>query len=138
MNFPDTKRPDALEAEQEMYKENILDRYREPRHFGRPDKFTLSHRELNVSCGDTCEVFVRFGADGRAEEAKFDGKGCAISMAANDLLMEEIVGKKAEEIMRLEQNDILKLLGIPVGPSRMKCALLGLKTLKHGLQEAKK
>lgn len=120
----------------ELYREHLLDRYREPRHRGRPETFDLNHRELNVSCGDTCEIFVRFDGD-RAAEPRFEGHGCAISMAAADLLMEAVAGKTAAEIAALTETEMLQIVGVPVGPARLKCATLALKTLQKGLLEKK-
>ncbi len=124
------------DASEELYREQLLDRYREPQHRGRPERFDHSHRELNVTCGDTCEVFVRFD-EGHVGEARFEGRGCAISMAAADLLMEAMVGKSATEISALTEADMLKILGVPVGPARLKCATLALKTLQKALLEQK-
>lgn len=121
-----------LTEEQLIYKENILDHYRNPRNAGRLDAFSFSHREMNTSCGDHIEMFVRLDGGGTVEDVRFEGRGCAISQAAVSMLTDRIRGMAADEIGLLGQADIVKLLGIPVGVSRLKCALLGLKTLQKG------
>jgi len=129
--------PNADAAELEIYREHLLDRYRTPRHAGRPESFTFGHRELNASCGDVCEVFLRMNEDGKVAEARFEGHGCAVSMAGADLLMEWSVGKSVPEISALSVEEMIGILGVPVSPSRLKCATLGLKTLQASVIEPK-
>ncbi len=114
----------------ELYRENILDHYKRPRHFGRPDRFDLEYEDTNPLCGDEQRVFIVLGADGRVEQVAFEGRGCAISTAATSMLTEELAGKTREELLRLDKEFVLDLLGIEISATRLKCALLGLKVLK--------
>ena len=114
----------------ELYRENILDHYKRPRNFGRPDKFDLEFEDTNPFCGDEQHVFIKLGEDGKVAEVGFEGKGCAISTAATSMLSEELEGKTPEELLRLPKEFVLDLLGIDISATRMKCALLGLKVVK--------
>lgn len=123
-----------MSVEEQIYKENILDHYKNPRNAGPLSPRTWSHRELNTICGDSIELYVRLGG-GRVEAATFEGRGCAISQAAVSMLTDAIRGMTVDDLRALGQDDMMKLLGIPVGPARMKCAMLGLKTLQRGLEK---
>ena len=114
----------------DLYRENILDHYKRPRNFGRPDKFDLEFEDTNPFCGDEQHVFIKLGEDGKVAEVGFEGKGCAISTAATSMLSEELEGKTPEELLRLPKEFVLDLLGIDISATRMKCALLGLKVVK--------
>ncbi len=114
----------------ELYRENILDHYKHPRHFGRPAEFDLDYEDTNPLCGDEQHVFISLDGDGRVSEVAFDGKGCAISTAATSMLTEELAGKTREELLRLDKEFVLELLGIEISATRLKCALLGLKVVK--------
>ncbi len=125
---------DQLIGDEAMYKENILDHYREPRNAGRLDPCTFSHKELNQSCGDTIEMFVLLDA-GRVTGVRFDGQGCAISQAAASMLTDFVKGKIVDELRALGKDDVFAMLGVPVGPTRIRCALLGLLTIQAGLND---
>jgi nitrogen fixation protein NifU and related proteins len=114
----------------ELYRENILDHYKRPRHFGRPDSFDLDFEDTNPFCGDEQHVYIGLDDDGRVSTVGFEGKGCAISTAATSMLTEELAGKTREELLRLDKDFVLELLGIDISATRMKCALLGLKIVK--------
>jgi nitrogen fixation protein NifU and related proteins len=114
----------------ELYRENILDHYKRPRNFGRPDEFDLEFEDTNPFCGDEQHVYIVLGEDGRVTRVAFEGKGCAISTAATSMLTEELEGKTPEELLRLPKEFVLELLGIDISATRMKCALLGLKVIK--------
>jgi nitrogen fixation NifU-like protein len=114
----------------ELYRENILEHYKRPRNFGRPDDFDLEYEDTNPFCGDEQHVFISLDADGRVEAVSFEGKGCAISTAATSMLTEELAGKTREELLRLPKDFVLDLLGIEISATRMKCATLGLKVVK--------
>ena len=118
--------------EQELYRENILDHYKHPRHYTVLPSFTHTHRELNPLCGDELEVYLNV-KQGRVENISFQGKGCAISQAAMSLLTDAMLGKRFEEVMRLSKEAIFSLLGIPISSVRTKCALLSLKTVQMAL-----
>ncbi len=120
-----------LTEEQEIYRENILDHYKNPRNAGVLSTYSCRHRELNPLCGDELEVFLSLNQQQRVHNIKFTGVGCAISQAAMSMLTEEVKGKSLEDVKKISPQDVLEMLGIPVGVVRMKCALLCLKTL-HG------
>lgn len=116
----------------DLYRENIIDHFRHPRHKGHLDAPDVHYHDVNPFCGD--EITVELKLDGeRVQEAVFDGKGCAISQASASMLIDEIQGKTLAEVKALDKEDILEMLGIPIGPVRMKCALLSLKVLKAGV-----
>jgi nitrogen fixation protein NifU and related proteins len=114
----------------DFYKEYILDHYRNPRNFGKMDAPTATAEDLNPLCGDTIRVDLLVGADGRVEDVKFSGKGCAISQASASMLLDGIKGQKLEDVARLSKDVVLENVGIGISPTRMKCATLGLKVLK--------
>ncbi|MBX7237617.1 MAG: SUF system NifU family Fe-S cluster assembly protein [Caldilineales bacterium] len=116
----------------DLYRENIIDHFRHPRHKGRLDAPDVHYHDVNPFCGDEITIELKLDGD-RVQEAAFDGKGCAISQAAASMLIDEIQGKTLDEVKALDKDDILDLLGIPIGPVRMKCALLSLKVLKAGV-----
>ena len=123
----------------DIYRELILDHYKNPRNYGTLDPHDFTYEDENPLCGDRLRIDVRLDEAERVAAVAFCGKGCAISQAAASLLTEAIRGKTLEEIKRLEREDVLDLLGIELGPVRMKCALLALKVLKagaYGLGEA--
>jgi len=113
----------------DMYAEGILDHYRNPKNFGRLDKPDLKAGDINPLCGDHYEFQVKV-KNGRIEDVRFSGDGCAISTASASMLSESIKGMKISELKNLSENDVLKLLGIEVSPTRMKCALLPLNIVK--------
>jgi nitrogen fixation NifU-like protein len=117
----------------DLYRELILDRYKHPLKRGTLDPHDYTYEDENPLCGDKIRIDVRMGPDGRVTEASFSGTGCAISQASADLLVESIVGKSLDEVKALSKDDILEMLGIELGPVRLKCALLSLKVLKSGV-----
>ena len=116
-----------------MYQENILDHYKSPRNFGKIENASVHHHEYNPLCGDEIELFLVIDENKKVADVKFQGKGCAISQASASLLSEEIKGKRIEDLKKLTKENILELLGIPLSPVRLKCALLSLDTLKNGI-----
>ncbi len=135
------KRPAAKPAATDveaMYKENILDHYRHPHNFGRLFDPTFSRHEANFSCGDDVELFIKLDASGRVAEVGFAGQGCAISQAAISLLTDKIKGMKASQLKKLTADQAVELLGIPVGPGRIRCATLGWRALQNGLSDQEK
>jgi nitrogen fixation NifU-like protein len=118
----------------DIYRELILDYYRNPRNFGKLERFDIDSRDTNPLCGDEIEMQIRVGDGRNIEEIKFTGKGCAISQASASLLTELAKGKKLEWVKEVAKEDVFKMLGDPdLGPSRVKCALLGMKVLKTGV-----
>ena len=122
---------DETEARQ-MYQEHILDLYQHPHNFGILKDATHHHKGNNPLCGDEVEMQVQIH-DGKIAQIKFKGKGCAISMAAASLLTDHAKGKTINEIKALTKDDILAMMHIPIGPVRIKCALLSLETLHKTL-----
>ncbi len=117
----------------DLYRENILDHYRHPRHKGRLKLYTHRHQENNPLCGDEIQIDLFVNEDEVIEKAAFTGHGCAISQASASMLMEEIVGQPLTRAKDLTKEDILEMLGLKIGPVRLKCALLSLKVLKAGI-----
>lgn len=116
-------------AMDELYMENILDHYQDPRNFGELEDADLSHEEGNPSCGDLVRIDIKLDGD-KIADIKFSGKGCAISQASASMLTERLEGGTLDDIKNLTKDDILDMLGIPIGPMRIKCALLSLKVVK--------
>ncbi len=116
--------------DEQLYRENILEHYKRPRNFGRPEAFDLEFEDVNPFCGDEQHVFITLDDEGRVADVTFEGKGCAISTAATSMLTEELAGKTREELLRLDKEFVLDLLGIDISATRIKCALLGLKVIK--------
>lgn len=116
----------------DLYRENILDHYRHPRNYGEIEQATIVQHEHNPLCGDQLSIYLLVENE-RIVDVKFKGKGCAISQASASMLSEELTGKSVDEAKAFDKQTILDLLGIPIGPVRLKCALLSLKTLKAGL-----
>ena len=113
-----------------IYKEMILDLYKNPLNKKALLEYDAVQKEFNPSCGDEIEIFVKFDENGKVQDIGHQGVGCAISQAAVSLLTEEIKGKTKQEIQNMTEKDILEMLQIPISHTRIKCATLGLKTLK--------
>ncbi len=117
----------------DMYREVILDHYKNPRNFGTLDPADISYEDDNPLCGDRIRIDLRLDENQRVKEVAFSGHGCAISQASASMLTEEILGKTLDEIRHIGKEQVLELLGIELGPVRLKCALLSLKVLKAGV-----
>ncbi|MBN2045143.1 MAG: SUF system NifU family Fe-S cluster assembly protein [Anaerolineales bacterium] len=117
----------------DLYREQIIDRYKNPRHRGSLAPNDISYQDDNPLCGDHIQIDLRVNSEGIITEAAFDGQGCSISQASADLLIETVIGKSLDEAKDISKDDILDLLGIELGPVRLKCALLSLKVLKAGV-----
>jgi nitrogen fixation NifU-like protein len=111
--------------------ENIIDHYENPRNKGHLEHPDIAHEEDNPVCGDHIRMELQI-KDGVVSDVRFDGHGCSISLASASMLTEEIIGKTLDEAKHIDKQTVLDLLGIPIGPVRMKCALLSLKVLKAG------
>ena len=114
----------------DLYREQILEHYKRPHNFGRPESYDLDYADNNPFCGDEQHVYLVLDDHGRVAEVRFEGSGCAISTAATSMLTDELAGKTREEVIRLPKEFVLDLLGIDISATRMKCALLGLKIVK--------
>ena len=117
----------------DLYREVIIEHYKNPSYRGKLDPHDISFADNNPLCGDHIQIDLRVDKQGIITEAMFDGHGCAISQASADLLVESIIGKPLEEVKQLNKQNILDMLGIELGPVRLKCALLSLKVLKAGV-----
>jgi len=117
--------------DEDLYKENILDHYKNPRNYGEIENPDISYFDTNPLCGDELQLQIKV-KDGKAEDVKFKGKGCSISQASASMLTEMILGQDMEEVKKIGKKEILDAVGLQLGPSRIKCALLSLKVLKAG------
>jgi nitrogen fixation protein NifU and related proteins len=125
----------ALES---LYREVILDHYKNPRGHGVIEHADAEAEGQNPLCGDEVSVYVAFAEDGETiDDVKFSGRGCAISQAATSMLMEMTKGRTAEQVASLDKDELLAEIGVPLTPVRLKCAMLGLTTLKVALHKAK-
>jgi nitrogen fixation NifU-like protein len=123
---------------EDLYREVILDHYKNPRGHGVIEGADASAEGMNPLCGDEVAIYVAFGEDGETiDEVKFSGRGCAISQAATSMLMEMVQGRSAAEVSELSKDELLEEIGIPLTPIRLKCALLGLGVLKVALNRTK-
>ena len=136
---------------EELYKEVILDHYRQPRNKGRLDPHDVALERNNPLCGDEIELFLRFDGD-TVEGIAFEGKGCSISQASASMMTEKVRGRSAKESGALAESikkmmsgeeegdvdrlgDLISLKGVVKYPVRIKCALLGWNTLTEALEE---
>jgi len=124
-----------------FYRENILDHYRSPRNFGKMEESDLYYEEENTLCGDRIGMAIKLGTKNNKqrtiEDVKFMGEGCAVSLATASMLTEKVKGLSIGAVKKLKKEDILKLLGIELTPTRLKCALLPLEVLHKTLTLAK-
>ena len=118
-------------ADDQFYREYILDHYKNPRNYGRLEQPDIHHEEDNPLCGDVVGMDFQI-KEGVIDDIKFHGRGCAISQASASLLTERIKGLSLEEARKINKDDVLEELGIQISPARIKCALLPLKVLKVG------
>jgi len=118
----------------DIYQERILQHYRTPKNFGPLEPADRQGEESNPLCGDHIEMRLRLNpAHDRLEEIRFTGDGCAISMASASMLTERLRGKSMTEVAAFSRDDVLKLVGIPLSPVRIKCALTGFAALGRAL-----
>ena len=122
----------------QLYREVILDHYKNPRSYGPMDAPDAQAEGQNPLCGDEVSISVKFGSDGETiEDIRFEGRGCAISQAATSMLTEIVKGRTATQVAGLPKEELLEEIGIPLTPVRLKCAILGLTTLRLALHKAK-
>ena len=114
----------------QLYREQILDHYKQPRNWGELDDPDYEFEDNNPLCGDVLKVQLKVDGGGVVEDLRFSGAGCAISQAAASLVSDEIKGMKVDDVLRMQREDVLELLGIDISATRMKCAMLSLKVLK--------
>ncbi|MEM3031535.1 MAG: iron-sulfur cluster assembly scaffold protein [Nitrososphaerota archaeon] len=111
----------------------MLDHYRNPRNYGELPDATVKVKDSNPLCGDVVEVYLKLDDKGMISKATFRGHGCAISQASASMLIESIQNRNLEDVVKLGKRDIFDMLGVEVGPVRVKCALLSLKALKTAI-----
>jgi nitrogen fixation NifU-like protein len=115
---------------EDLYRENILEHYKRPHHWGELPDADFEAEDNNPLCGDELKVQLRVDEDGRIADVAFSGHGCAISQAAASMTSDEVVGMRVDDLLGLDRAFVLDQLGIDISATRMKCALLSLKVLK--------
>jgi nitrogen fixation NifU-like protein len=113
----------------DLYREYILEHYKRPHHFGELDDYDLEFHDSNPLCGDELRVQIKI-EDGKVADLRFSGQGCAISQASASMVSDEVIGMPIDDLLRLDKQFVLDLLGIDISATRIKCALLSLKVLK--------
>ena len=114
----------------QLYREYILEHYKHPHNHGSLESPDMEAHDLNPLCGDELTFQVTLGEDGKVSEVAFDGHGCAISQASASMLSDELRGLTTDELIALNHQTVLDLLGIDISATRMKCAMLSLKVVK--------
>jgi nitrogen fixation NifU-like protein len=117
-----------------MYREHILDHYKHPRNFGVLKPAMVDHEANNPLCGDQIRLTFNVNEKDEITEVKFTGRGCAISQASASLLTSRVKGKPLAEIKAIDRDQVVAMLGIPISPVRLKCALLSLAVLREGVE----
>lgn len=120
-----------------LYSEMILEYYKHPKNKGSISNPDINHHEHNPLCGDrvTIQAMLDEEKKNKISVIKFDGEGCAISIASSSILTQLVKGMSLKEIIEFDRDDLLAELGITLSPNRIKCALLGLETLKEGIRQ---
>jgi nitrogen fixation NifU-like protein len=117
----------------DMYRQQILDHYRNPRNAGEIEDPTFTHVGENPMCGDTIRMDVVLDDDDETiRNVAFRGDGCAISQASASMLSEELHGMTVDELRELDRDDIIDMLGVDISPMRVKCAVLAEKVAQDG------
>ena len=116
----------------DLYRQYILEHYREPHNHGHLEHPDIHAADTNPLCGDRIEIDLAV-RDGRVEEVRFNGRGCAISQASASMLTDKIEGATLDELRALGPQDILEMLGVEIGPARQRCAMLALRVLHQGI-----
>ena len=114
----------------DLYREQILEHYKKPHHWGELPEPDLEFEDFNPLCGDELKVQIKVGESGEVADLRFSGHGCAISQASASMASDEVIGMPVDELLKLDREFILDLLGIDISATRMKCAMLSLKVLK--------
>jgi len=118
----------------DLYREQILEHYKQPRNWSPPaaelSDADLEFEDFNPLCGDELKVQLKIGEDERITDVRFSGHGCAISQASASMASDEVIGMPVRDLISLDREFVLDLLGIDISATRMKCALLSLKVLK--------
>lgn len=114
----------------QLYREYILEHYKHPHNHGSLERADMEAHDLNPLCGDELTFQIALDQAGKVSEVAFDGHGCAISQASASMLSDELKGMTTEELLKLDRQTVLDLLGIDISATRMKCAMLSLKVVK--------
>jgi nitrogen fixation protein NifU and related proteins len=124
-----------MSQSQLMYREHVLDHYKNPQNYGHLDKPEIIKKEDNPLCGDEVEIEIKLSQDKKiVEDIKFSGHGCAISQAAASMLTENVKGKSIDEIKKIKREDMLELIGVEITTMRLKCALLAWNVIQNALK----
>ncbi|MCO8242731.1 MULTISPECIES: iron-sulfur cluster assembly scaffold protein [unclassified Haladaptatus] len=119
----------------DMYRQQILDHYRNPRNYGELEDAQFSHEGVNPSCGDELEFDVSLEDDGETiERVAFRGDGCAISQASASMLSQKLPGMSLDEVAAMDRDDVIDMLGVDISPMRVKCAVLAEKIVQDGAE----
>ena len=116
----------------DLFAEQIISHYEHPHNKGKLEKPSATMHEFNPTCGDELTVYLNV-ENGKVKDVKFEGSGCAISMASASMLTDYIKGKSVKDLEKMGVKDIVDLLGLDPGPARLKCATLSLRTVKEAL-----
>ncbi|APW97185.1 iron-sulfur cluster assembly scaffold protein [Halobiforma lacisalsi AJ5] len=122
----------------DMYRQQILDHYKNPRNYGELEDPTFTHVGENPMCGDEIRIDVKLAEDGESDDEEtikqvaFSGDGCAISQASASMLSKELQGKTVEELLEMDRDDVVDMLGVDISPMRVKCAVLAEKVAQDG------
>ena len=120
-----------------LYQAQILEHYKHPKNRGVLEPATHAGSESNPLCGDSISLTLRVDGSDRVEDVRFDGEGCAVSMASASILTEQVKGRTLAEVRALDREAVLKNLGVPLSAVREQCALLSLHVLRRALGEPK-
>ncbi len=121
-------------SDNEMQAEIVLEHYREPHNYGKVENASVSVTESNPVCGDTVNISLLI-ENGVVRDVKFVGKGCSISQASASMLTDRIAGKPLDELKKIDEKSIIEMVGLKLGPSREKCALLSYNTLQKCIRQ---
>ena len=120
-----------------LYRDFILEHYRQPHNRGVLEPHDLAFADSNPTCGDELSMTLRLDGDGaRISDVAFDGRGCAISQASASIMTDELRGMTLDEVRGMDPRVVIESLGVPIGPARLKCALLGYKVLQGAVTGA--
>lgn len=120
----------------ELYREYLLDNYKNPQNLGMIKDAAIHRKDSNPLCGDEIEIFVQADAKGKISDVKFTGTGCVICIASASILTSQIKGKNIKEVANMQVNDMSRMLGIDLTPTRIKCMMLPLKTMQKAIIDA--
>ena len=117
----------------DMYRQQILDHYKNPRNYGELEDPTFTHIGENPMCGDEIRMDVKLDDDEETiKQVAFSGDGCAISQASASMLSKELRGKTVDELLEMDRDDVIEMLGVDISPMRIKCAVLARQIAQDG------